>query len=81
MIEPNAHHELYESPGREPDQAEQNWLRAEQDEQDWLRAELEILTTAAIEVDCLRHLPLVRLKEALEGHHGLPRVQESGRSF
>ena len=33
MIEPNAHYELYESRGREPDQ----------DEQDWLRAELEIL--------------------------------------
>ena len=44
MIEPNAHYELYESGGREPDQAEQNWLRTEQDEQDWLRAELAILT-------------------------------------
>jgi hypothetical protein len=43
MIEPNAHYELYESPGREPDQAEQNWLRAEQDEQGWLRAEQAIL--------------------------------------
>ncbi len=41
MIEPNAHYELYESRGREPDQDEQDWLRAEQDEQDWLRAELD----------------------------------------
>ena len=44
MIEPNAHYELYESGGREPDQAEQNWLRTEEDEQDWLRAEQAILT-------------------------------------
>ena len=29
MIEPNAHYELYESRGREPDQDEQDWLRAE----------------------------------------------------
>ena len=57
MIEPNAHYELYESRGREPDQ----------DEQDWLRAEQEILTPA-VEVDRLRHLPPVRLKEALEGY-------------
>ena len=44
MIEPNAHYEFYESRGRELDQDEQDWLRAEQDEQDWLRAEQEILT-------------------------------------
>jgi hypothetical protein len=44
MIEPNAHYELYVTPGRESDQAEQDWLRAEQDEQDWLRAEQAILT-------------------------------------
>jgi len=44
MIEPNAHYELYESRGREPDQDEQNWLRGEQDEQDWLRTEQAILT-------------------------------------
>ena len=44
MIEPNAHYELHESRGHEPDQDEQDWLRAEQDEQDWLRAEQEILT-------------------------------------
>lgn len=31
MIEPNAHYELYESRGREPDQDEQEWLRAEQE--------------------------------------------------
>ncbi len=43
MIEPNVHHELYESCGREPDQDEQDWLRAEQDEQDRLRAEQETL--------------------------------------
>ena len=35
---------IFGGSGREPDQAEQNWLRAEQDEQDWLRAELAILT-------------------------------------
>jgi hypothetical protein len=39
MIEPNAHYALYESGNREPDQNEQDWLRAERDEQDWLRAE------------------------------------------
>jgi hypothetical protein len=44
MIEPNAHDELYESRGREPDQDEQNWLRNEQEEQDWLRSEQAILT-------------------------------------
>ena len=44
MIEPNAHYELYESRGREPDQDEQDWLRAEQKEQDWLRTEQEMLT-------------------------------------
>jgi len=38
MIEPSTHYELYESRGREPDQDEQGWLRAEQDEQEWLRA-------------------------------------------
>ena len=44
MIEPDAHYALYESGNREPDQDEQDWLRAEQDEQDWLRAQQEILT-------------------------------------
>ena len=44
MIEPQAHYEPYESRGREPDQDEQDWLRAEQDEQDWLRAEQENFT-------------------------------------
>ena len=36
MTEPNAHYELQESRGREP---EQDWLRAERDEQEWLRAQ------------------------------------------
>ncbi len=31
MIGPNAHYELYESRGGEPDQDEQDWLRAEQE--------------------------------------------------
>jgi hypothetical protein len=31
MIEPNAPYELYESCGREPDQDEQDWVRAEQE--------------------------------------------------
>ena len=44
MIEPNAHYELYESHGREPDQDEQDWLCAEQKEQEWLRTEQEITT-------------------------------------
>ena len=44
MIEPHACYEPYESRGREPDEDEQKWLRAEQDEQDWLRAEQEIVT-------------------------------------
>jgi Protein of unknown function (DUF2934) len=39
MIEPNAHYTLYESGNREPNQDEQDWLRAEQDEQEWLRAQ------------------------------------------
>ena len=39
MIELNAHYELHERRGREPDQDEQDWLHAEQDEQEWLRAE------------------------------------------
>ena|ERR1700747_1347028 len=39
MTEPNAHYELQESRGREPDQHEQDWLRAERDEQEWLRAQ------------------------------------------
>jgi len=51
MIEPNAHYDLYESRGREPDQ----------DEQDWLRAEQEILYTATVEGDRFRHPPSVRL--------------------
>ena len=34
----------FESRGREPDQDEQDWFRAEQDEQEWLRAKQEILT-------------------------------------
>ena len=58
MIEPNAHYELYESPGREPDQAEQNWLRAEQDEQDWLRAEQGDPYAAAVEESRLRQSPV-----------------------
>lgn len=49
MIEPNAHYELFERRGREPDQDEQEWLRAEQDEQEWLRTEQEVLNTAAVE--------------------------------
>ena len=61
MIEPNAHYDLYESRGREPDQDEQDWLRAEQDEQEWLRAEQEILYTATVEGDRFRHPPSVRL--------------------
>ncbi|HEX4922147.1 MAG TPA: hypothetical protein VFV92_15590, partial [Candidatus Bathyarchaeia archaeon] len=44
MIEPNAHYELYESRGREPDQDEHDWLCAEQKEQEWLRTEQEITT-------------------------------------
>ena len=44
MIEPNARYALYESGNREPDQDEQDWLRAEQDEQEWLRALQESLT-------------------------------------
>ena len=36
MIEPNAHYELYESLGLQPDRDEQDWLRGEQDEKDWL---------------------------------------------
>jgi hypothetical protein len=44
MMEPNAHYALYESGNREPDQDEQDWLRAEQDEQEWLRAQQETLT-------------------------------------
>lgn len=44
MIETNAHYALYESGNPEPDQDEQDWLRAEQDEQDWLRAQQETLT-------------------------------------
>lgn len=44
MIEPNARYALYENGNREPDQDEQDWLRAEQDEQDWLRAQQETLT-------------------------------------
>ena len=44
MIEPNAHYSLYESGNREPNQDEQDWLRAEQDEQEWLRAQRETLT-------------------------------------
>jgi hypothetical protein len=43
VIEPDAHYTLYESRNREPDQYEQDWLRAEQDEQDWLRAQQETL--------------------------------------
>jgi hypothetical protein len=31
MTEPSAHYELQESPGREPDQDEQDWLRAQQE--------------------------------------------------
>jgi hypothetical protein len=38
MTQPSAHYELQES-GREPDQDEQDWLRAERDEQEWLRAQ------------------------------------------
>ena len=38
MTEPYTQDELYESRAREPEQDEQDWLRAEQDEQDWLRA-------------------------------------------
>lgn len=41
MTEPYAQHELYKSRGSEPEQDEQDWLRAEQDEQDWLLAEQE----------------------------------------
>ena len=44
MIEPETHYALYESGNREPDQDEQDWLRAEQDEQEWLRAQQETLT-------------------------------------
>lgn len=44
MIEPNVHYQQYETHDREPDQDEQDWLRAEQDEQDWLRAEQETVT-------------------------------------
>jgi len=43
MIEPNGQYESHESRGREPDQDEQIWLRAEQDEQDWLRAQQALL--------------------------------------
>lgn len=39
MIESNVDYELFESRGREHDQDEQDWLRAEQDEQEWLRAQ------------------------------------------
>jgi hypothetical protein len=45
MREPEAHHKPYESRGREPDQDEQDWLRAEQDEQDWLRAQQQEIST------------------------------------
>jgi hypothetical protein len=38
------HREPQESCGRELDQDEQDWLRAEQDEQDWLRAEQQTVT-------------------------------------
>jgi hypothetical protein len=48
MIEPNTHYDLYESGNREPDQDEQDWLRAEQDEQDWLRGQQETLTATTI---------------------------------
>jgi hypothetical protein len=68
VIEPNAHYALYESRGREPDQDEQDWLRAEQDEQDWLRTEQEILTLPRKRLIASAPTAL-RLKEALEGHH------------
>jgi hypothetical protein len=57
MIEPNAHYELHGSRGREPNQDEQDWAPSRAGDPD----------TAAVEVDRLRHLPPVRLKEALEG--------------
>jgi hypothetical protein len=41
VTQPSAHSELQESRGREPDQEEQDWLRAERDEQEWLRAQQE----------------------------------------
>jgi hypothetical protein len=44
MIELNAHYSLYESGNREPNQDEQDWLRAELDEQEWLRVQQETLT-------------------------------------
>jgi hypothetical protein len=39
MTQSSAHSELQESRCREPDQEEQDWLRAERDEQEWLRAQ------------------------------------------
>jgi len=63
MIEPTVHYELDESRGREPDQDEQDWLRAEQDEQEWLRGE----QPPTIRRD-RRHLPPLRLRAALEGY-------------
>jgi hypothetical protein len=44
MVDLNVHYERHETRGRDPNQDEQHWLRAEQDEQDWLRAEQAIFT-------------------------------------
>ena len=61
MMEPNVHYELYESRGREPEQDEQDWLRAEQEEQEWLRAQQEKPGRGIAS-------PHVRLREPLEGY-------------
>jgi hypothetical protein len=79
MIEPNAHYELYESRGREPDQDEQDSLRAEQDEQDWLRAEQETLKQER----CKAPHPStpMGLLESWRDSLGLLNLQGTGTSF
>ena len=74
MTQPSAHHELQESRGREPDQDEQEWLRAERDEQEWLRAQQ---AKQGREIAS----PHVRLQEVLEDTHGLLKMQGSRTSF
>jgi len=80
MIEPDAHHELYESPGREPDQVEQNWLRVSRTSRTGSEPNRRSLRSSGRGVPPPPEVPCA-FRSAQEGNHGLLRVQESGRSF
>ena len=69
MIGPNAHYELYETRGREPDQ----------DEQDWHRAEQETLKQERCKAP--HPSPPMGLLESWRDSHGLLSLQGSGTSF